>query len=65
MYMAFRAAYYKQVLGTVMGSSVSVTVANLVMENVESRALSSFIPPLFWKHYMDNMPSVFVTWTVF
>lgn len=38
-----------------MGSPVSVIVANLVIEDVEARALSSFTPPpLFWKHYVDG-----------
>ena len=38
-----------------MGSPVSVIAADLVMEDVESRALSSSVaPPRFWKQYVDN-----------
>ena len=38
-----------------MGSSMSVTVANLLMEEIEERALSTFSPtPRFWKRYVDD-----------
>jgi len=34
---------------------VSVTVANLVMEDVEERALASYpTPPPFWKRFVDD-----------
>ena len=42
----FKSEKYQQVFGTVMGSPVSVTVANLVIEDVEERALATFPNPL-------------------
>ena len=54
-YFSFRGKYYKQIFGTAMGSPVSVTVANMVMGNVEQRALSSFdYKPIFWKRYVND-----------
>ena len=39
-----------------MGSPVSVTVANLVMEDVKERALSTYhSAPIFWKRYVDDI----------
>ena len=58
-YLAYRGEVYQQVYGTAMGSPVSVTVANLVMEDVEQRALNTCAsPPAFWKGYVDDIFTV-------
>ena len=48
-YLSYQNEYYQQTFGTAMGSPVSVTVANIVMEYVEDRALSTYHspPPLY------------------
>ena len=51
----FQNVVYQQVHGTAMGSPVSVTIANLVMEDIEQRALLTFRTLLrFWKRYVDD-----------
>ena len=48
--------YYQQIFGTAMGSPVSAVMANLVMEDLEKRALStSNVQPCFWKRYVDDV----------
>ena len=41
-----------------MGSLVSAVIANMVMEDVEQRALAtSLVKPFFWKRYVDDIIS--------
>ena len=57
-YFVFDGIYYQQVFGTAMGSPVSAVIANLVMEDVEQRALASAPVRLsFWKRFVDDMIS--------
>ena len=58
-YLSFQGQSYKQVFGTAMGSPVSVAVVNLVMEDVEDRALETFDIQLpFWKCFVDDTCTV-------
>ena len=41
----FRENCYKQIFGLPMGSPIAVTIANLVIENIENRALQTFPNP--------------------
>ena len=42
-YVAFREDFYQQSFGTAMESPTTVTMADLVMQDIEQRALSSFL----------------------
>ena len=56
-YLAFRGKVYRQKFGTAMGSPVSVSVANLVMEEIEERTLTPFDLDLpLWKRNVDDTP---------
>ena len=57
-YFVFEGCYYQQVFGTAMISPVSAVIANLVMEDVEQRALASVPVSLsFWKRFVDDVIS--------
>ena len=48
--LTFRGKHCKQIFVTAMGSLVSTVIANLVVEDVEKRALSTFhSPSKIWK----------------
>ena len=54
-YLKFRNKFFRQIHSTAMGSPVSVVVTNLVMEDVEERAIDSFgQPPRVWKRFVDD-----------
>ena len=58
-YLSFRGQVFQQTFGTAMGSPVIVSAANLVMEDVEEKALSTFDTSLpFWKRYVDDTCTV-------
>ena len=41
-----------------MGSPVSAIIANMIMEDVERRALATLpVKPFFWKRYVDDVIS--------
>ena len=55
---AYNDTYYQQVFGTAMGSPVSAVIANMVIEEVEQKALAnSPVKPFFWKRYVDDVIS--------
>ena len=52
----YNGTIYQQVHGTAMGSPVLVVVANLVMEDNEQKALSTFLP--YPSTFLDDMWAV-------
>jgi heme-degrading monooxygenase HmoA len=54
-FFVFHSNHYQQIFGCPMGSPVSAILANLVMEYVEDKALSSALyPPKWWHRYVDD-----------
>ena len=54
-YFTFEKKHYQQIFGVSMGSPISVIIANLVMEYVEQKAISSFSSsPKLWKRFVDD-----------
>ena len=54
-YFTFEEKHYQQIFGVPTGSPISVVIANLVMEYVEQKAISSFSSsPKLWKRFVDD-----------
>ena len=56
-YFSFRGTIYQQKFGTVMGSPVSIVIANLFMEWLEEQAILTH-KPTQWKRYVDDAMEV-------
>ena len=53
-YFSFQGQFFEQVEGASMGSLVSPIVANLYMEYIEQKALSTAPHPRFWHRFVDD-----------
>ena len=58
----FCGSNYLQTHGTAMRTKVAVAFANIFMARIEKQILSqSYIKPLFWKRYIDDVFSLWNT----
>ena len=54
-YFTFQEKFYQKIFGVPMGFPISVTIANLVMEHIEIKAINSFFcPPKLWTRFVDD-----------
>ena len=56
-YFTYKNEYYQQTSGCAMGSPISATIANLVMEYIEEIALKQRLscnPPRWWFRFVDD-----------
>ena len=61
-YFTYDSTSYKQVFGTPMGLPLSPIIANMVMEDLEQRALTIFPnPPSIWVRYVDDVYAIMET----
>ena len=57
-YFKYDDDHYKQIFGCAMGSPISPVLADLVMEEIEATAISTFShPPKWWFRYVDDSHS--------
>ena len=58
-YFTFKGRFYEQQEGAAMGSPITAVVANLYMEDLETKATqSSQNPPSFWRRFVDDTLTV-------
>ena len=54
-YFTFKGRFYEQQEGAAMGSPISPIVANLYLEDLETKAIqSAHNPPSFWRRFVDD-----------